>query len=758
MTQKLDFKISSGLKNIIGKELITDDHIAVFEMVKNSFDANAHNVQIIFEKIKNPNKNDSKIIIIDDGIGMSYKKLNDKWLFVGYSEKSKAGKIAKTYRDKLKAGKRIFAGYKGIGRFSADRLGANLSLFTKEKNKKPIHRLDVDWKKFEVNEKEKFDNIDVLYSKSNKLPDEIPIENFKQGTILEISLLNSNWNYAKLLKLKRHLQRLVNPAPLSYTSDFQIELQADEFVDEDSKKIKKNRPFEAINGIIKNIVFEKLGIKTARINCEVSKTSITTTIIDKDKFVFKLKEKNTFDELEDIKIHIFYLNRKAKETFTKTMGIMPKDFGSIFLYKNGFRIQPYGEIGDDWLELLNRKLQGLRRYFSTREMMGRVEVYGPQLGLSEVSSRAGGVIKGKSLDQLKMLVLEKVVKRLEKYVVEGIDWDPPEDKVRKTPQEINADSISLIEQFVGQVEDPHKKIEFNPELLSIFKERQIENMPELIKNVEVIAEYVTSKTDKEYIKRLTSGLRQSSQRLTTRVSKAEKQLEVKTKENLFLKKSLSMDDVIAQNLNHTISIASDTIKGLIEEAMQSINEGANVESIKTLLEKISMQNERVISLTGLVTNAAFDLMHEHITEDLVAYISQYVQRVLVDIDDGMTYSIQNADIVYETTFSPLEVAVMVDNFLSNSQKAAATKMNIKFETKNNFLHVFIGDDGEGIEKDNEEFIFTRGHTTTKGSGIGMNHIQTIAESMGGQIRFLGNNVNRFGKGACFEVILHEFTE
>jgi len=758
MTRKLDFKISSGLKNIIGKELITDDHIAVFEMVKNSFDANAHNVKIIFEKIKNPTKNDSKIFIIDDGVGMSFKKLEGEWLFVGYSEKSKSGKTEKTYRDKLKAGKRIFAGYKGIGRFSADRLGAKLSLFTKEKNKKPIHRLDVDWKKFEVNQKEKFDNIHVIYSKKNELPEEIPIENFKQGTILEISSLNSSWDHAKLLKLKRHLQRLVNPAPLNYTSDFQIELQADEFVDEDSKKIKKNRPYEVTNGIIKNIVFEKLGIKTVRIDCEITKTSITTVVTDKDKFVFKLKEKNTFDSLEDIKIHIFYLNRKAKETFTKIMGIMPKDFGSIFLYKNGFRIQPYGEVGDDWLELLNRKLQGLQRYFSTREMMGRVEVYGPQLGFNEVSSRSGGVIKGKSIVQLKTLVLEKVVKRLEKYVVEGIDWDPPEHKVRKTPQEINADSIELIEQIVGQVEDPHKKIEFNPELLSIFKERQIEKIPELIKNLEVIAEFVTSKTDKEYIKRQIIGLRQSSQRLVTRASIAEKRLEVKTKENLFLQKSLSMDDVIAQNLNHTIGIASDTIKGLIEEIMQSIDKDVNIESIKILLEKISLQNQRVISLTGLVTNAAFDLMHEHITEDIVAYISQYVQRVLVEIDDGMMYSIQNADIVYETTFSPLEIAVMIDNFLSNSQKAEATKMNIKFKTKNNFLHILIGDDGEGIKKDDEEFIFTRGHTTTKGSGIGMNHIQTIAESMGGQISFLGNNVNGFGKGACFEVILHEFRE
>lgn len=121
------FKISSALKNIIGKELITDDFIAVYELVKNAFDANAREVEIVFEGLKSENP---RIIIKDNGDGMNDDDLKNKWLFVAYSAK----KLEQDYRDKIKSN-RIYAGAKGIGRFSCDRLGAKLKLTTKKKKK-----------------------------------------------------------------------------------------------------------------------------------------------------------------------------------------------------------------------------------------------------------------------------------------------------------------------------------------------------------------------------------------------------------------------------------------------------------------------------------------------------------------------------------------------------------------------------------------------------------------------------------------------
>lgn len=79
MDKKLEFKISSGLKDIIGKDLITDDYVAIFELVKNSYDAHAKKVVITFET--------NSIRIVDNGKGMSFNDLQDKWLFVAYSAK-----------------------------------------------------------------------------------------------------------------------------------------------------------------------------------------------------------------------------------------------------------------------------------------------------------------------------------------------------------------------------------------------------------------------------------------------------------------------------------------------------------------------------------------------------------------------------------------------------------------------------------------------------------------------------------------------
>ena len=78
------FRVSSALKDIIGQDLIPDDYIAVFELVKNSFDAYATRVDIYFENIYS---NNSKIVIQDNGKGMDATDLIDKWLFLARSAK-----------------------------------------------------------------------------------------------------------------------------------------------------------------------------------------------------------------------------------------------------------------------------------------------------------------------------------------------------------------------------------------------------------------------------------------------------------------------------------------------------------------------------------------------------------------------------------------------------------------------------------------------------------------------------------------------
>ena len=225
---ELEFRVSSALKNIIGKDLITDDFIAVFELVKNSFDAHATEVRVTFEYMGTKK---ARIVIQDNGKGMNYRDLVDKWLFVAYSAK-KAGTEDSNYdyRDKIQVNK-AFAGAKGIGRFSCDRLGTHLLLETTkhEKNSK-TELLMTDWEKFEADGQEDFVDISVLHETKNQSSFGI-----KYGTVLVIDGLRSEWDRPKYLRLKDSLSKLINPKPSRGEHKFNILLNVPQEKAEDAK-------------------------------------------------------------------------------------------------------------------------------------------------------------------------------------------------------------------------------------------------------------------------------------------------------------------------------------------------------------------------------------------------------------------------------------------------------------------------------------------------------------------------------------------
>ena len=171
-TEKLHFKTSSGIKSIVGKDLITDKFVAIFELVKNSYDAGAKQVTITFDK--------DKIIIVDDGHGMSKNDLVEKWLNLAYSEK-KEGSLSNK--------ERIYVGSKGIGRFSADRLGSKLTITTKVKDENLQHIVWIDWNKFDEDLKTLFEDVYLDYEESRLF--DLNVESY---TKIEICSLHDKWS------------------------------------------------------------------------------------------------------------------------------------------------------------------------------------------------------------------------------------------------------------------------------------------------------------------------------------------------------------------------------------------------------------------------------------------------------------------------------------------------------------------------------------------------------------------------------------
>jgi hypothetical protein len=423
----MEFRISSELKNIIGQDLIVNDQVAIFELVKNSYDAHATRVDIIFEE--------NKITIKDNGKGMSLSDLKNKWLFVAYSAKKdnkededlKSNDRYKNYRNKINL-KRGFAGAKGIGRFSADKIGANLKLIAKNVNANNAHQLDVNWQDFEKNSQDEFIDIGVKHTKlsSDKHKD------FTNGVILEISNLKSKWDDDKIEILKNSLSKLINP--------FEVNTQSNNF------QIYITKQNSSSGEPINNDLVSVLTLKTTKLEITITKENIVSKLTDRGTLIYSVEEENNYKYLQNTSIILLYLNTKAKTNFTRLMKVKAVNFGNIMLYNNGFRVYPYGEPNDDSLDIDRRHQQGHSRYLSTRNLIGSINVNEYSNEFKEKTSRDSGLIETNGYNELYNAFWDKTLKRLEKYVV-GVQWSL--DEVIRN-KDGDADDFSILDNTISQ--------------------------------------------------------------------------------------------------------------------------------------------------------------------------------------------------------------------------------------------------------------------------------------------------------------------
>jgi hypothetical protein len=777
--EKLNFRVSSGLKDIIGKDLITDDYVAVFELVKNSYDAKATKVIITFDQ--------DKIIIADNGKGMSSTDIKEKWLFVAYSAK-KDGTEDKNKTKTIK--KNYYAGAKGIGRFSSDRLGKILVVIARTINSKKCEYVTVNWQNFEKDQKNDFINIDVEYEQKsirNIFPN-----NSIQGTILEITKLNSTWDREKIKELKHSLEKLINP--FSKLNDFSIEIVCAREKDNDKKEDHER---DKINGIIENTILEVLKLKTTKIDAKITSKEIITEIIDRGEKIYRIKEKNkNYPLLDNVVITIFYLNQKAKANFTKLMNIQPVKYGSVFLFKNGFRVYPFGNKGDDSWGLDYRAQQRHSSRLSTRDLFGKVEITTDNTQeFKEVSSRDGGLVKTKGWFQLKA-IFDKTHRYLERYV-SGVLWGADFLKEKYFDNEQIAqesrnyllsndwenDDISVLKKNIGSkldyiqiikglIRDKNISIEYyNKDLLDIISERLNEIKSRFIKDLEIIAEKTNNQdlkdkiflVEKEINKLKTENekkekelarekeLREKAEKKARDAKRAQEEAELKAKEsdrqrksaedskkqtenelkqkikqNLFLQSVQTLDVERIVDYHHYIRIQAGTIENWLNSLTKSLNNGIyDIDEIKQTIEAITISNNKILAISRFATKANFDSSTEDINADIISYIEQYIDSVKNFFNDIKILFLNKKDIELNRRFKPIEISVMLDNLFNNSIKAKAKNFIIEVnKNSNNEIIITFTDDGEGLSKEiiNPDEIFDKGVTKTNGSGLGLYHI------------------------------------
>lgn len=748
MTQP--FRVSAGLKDLIGQGLITNDNVAVFELVKNSFDAHARSVKVVFLT--------DRIIIADDGKGMSNQDITDKWLFVAYSAKSD-GTEDRDYRHEIGPRRHhAYAGAKGVGRFSCDRLGQTLTLHSRAKGQ-PVQVLEVDWTLYEEDAKREFSEIGVTLGERSDFSEAAAEYAAPTGTVLEIQALRSAWDREKLLNLRRELAKLINPFQ-SNANDFKIVVQAPDEEEKDRDVRAAADPnaevaaLELINGPVANTILDVLKEKTTSVLVDISPEDVLTTKLnDRGEKIYETREGNPYSGLASARLEaeVYFLNRSAKQVFARRMGLPSVQFGSIFLFRNGFRVFPIGDQEDDFFGLARRHQQGVRRFLGTRDLIGRVQIESAA-GFDETTSR-DGLIRTPQVRQLVDCVREKCVRRLERYVVD-IAWKDKYDKDQSDTSRMRLDdSTARITQLVSRLADTRgiELVDFNPELVRMVDEKSAFFQSSL-KALELLAD---ATGDQALIDRVNQAHRRIAEleaaeaearaaqaRADARAASLEAKVAQVQERNRFLVAAASLDEDTILNLHHQILMLASDVQSGIRRMMANLRRPSPVEEEQWIdfLGHVAYRNSQIITASRFATKGGYRQQSAEIDADLAIYMVDYIANVSsIWMPQGLKVSIDQTTSALNRSFRPIEVGIVIDNLVSNARKARASRIHFTLEVStrpHRELVIHAADNGIGWDHSLRPLskALEKGVTTTNGSGLGLHHVKQVIEGLGGVLQ------------------------
>lgn len=399
---KAKIQAKSHILTLLGDELIGSDALAIFELVKNAYDADAENVKITMTDI---GQDTQTLIIEDNGHGMALDTLKDVWLTIGTDFKRGLN------RKESKKG-RVSLGNKGVGRLAVHKIASDIELLTKTIDSDLVHHLTINWKDL-INSSDYVQNLEVeINSKDSKgFP-------FTQGTIIKLTnFKENNWNKTKVRNFFRKIST-IKPYFKSIQSkdNFNIEinlgdknewikdvLEPSEILDKalftfyftlDYRKDKSGNVDEAKDAKFKwKYIFNNADETISndeRYNKNQSENS--DDVLDVKSALNKFyegaedsdKKRNLLNtDLEGIgkvqgEFYIFNLDKNITNLFFSNQiqpvkSYIAENYG-IRIYRDGVRVFNYGEQNDDWLGLDYQKIQRAGEHFSRKVTLGAINL------------------------------------------------------------------------------------------------------------------------------------------------------------------------------------------------------------------------------------------------------------------------------------------------------------------------------------------------------------------------------------------------
>lgn len=674
-----NIKIHPRSIEAMGASLVTNDNVAILELVKNAYDAFAYNVNITF------GYGNSKIVITDDGLGMTIQDIIKSWATISTMFKVD-NKIVE--RDNSK---RVVSGNKGLGRLSASRLGKKLTLITKAKNE-PILKTVFIWDKFYEQE-----NTDDCKFEIFEIDEDKDIG--ESGTKLIIENLETEWTANRISELKIELERLINP--FNNNESFKITLNDDTKpltifnYENNSETIEVNSlisdpPYRFIGKVEDNNVsytfeyVENYNSKENRKNQSLTGNITWDEIKEKcDDIISELIPyhdgiscgKFTF-ELRIWELQIDYLNEIANRYGLKSTNIVRKIINNqkgISVYRDGVLVLPKSENSRDWLGLDKKRISQIGRRLSTSQIIGQINISikdNPQL--LDTTSRES-FVKNEQYDNFYAICVAGII-----------------NKVQQLRLQVKPDTITR-----PNVKDYFK--EASPDELNYAVDQAVKQKKTAIEVQQVVKEYS---------------------------DKLEKNLNL-LKEKVEYYAQLASAGTFSKVIIHEIRNSTNPIKRFhksIFEEYAPFNE--RLENYYKLscsgydrllklsdafspLNRTTFKKEKHTCDLYSESNSALLLMNDYITNNKIIVTNNIPRGIVVQLHSG-------------------ELQTIFINLLDNAIYWIGKSKNshdkqIRLDAKineDNFVEVKISDNGLGVDPSLCEKIFEPG-ITSKPSGFGM---------------------------------------
>lgn len=668
------FRFSPAILSRLGEELNQSADQSILELVKNSYDANANLCTI---EITNTTKIGGEISIVDDGDGMDALAIQNGWLVLGKS--SKESDVP------TRLGRRP-AGSKGLGRLAALRMGKEVSLSAVQRgNTRRIHHLTIDWSKFDSADVVEDVELEISTKKNSSKG---------QGVTIQLNDLRTALRSEDVKRLARSLLLLTDPFG-DKANGFQVKLVAPEFKEVEALLSKKY--FDQADYHLQAKI-DIHGIGSAKILDWQGKP---LAIADHAELRRKKKADSYKAPHCVFDLWAFLLGAtefSARKVSKSEITDWLNTFGGVHVYQDEIRVAPYGNQGNDWLDMNLARVRNPEERPGTHNSIGRITVPGSGKHQLKQKTDRTGFIEDDTFTQLKEFALDAL-----NWMAR---WRLEKAEVRRRKEKEEAPKAAVIQK---------DKVDAAIALAE----------PEIRKVIESAFSGYQKSRDKE-----TDALKKEIQ----------------------LYRTLSTAGITAATFSHeahgnplkiidlSVTALTNRIPRIVKGKEVQAKLLEPVESIKTASSSLTTLGTATLSLV----RASKRRMERVSIHESIEHIAKLMEPFMSGRDSKIEHHLCKGDPYLRTSKAAIEsvFANLINNSLTAFERAATVHRQITISTciKGGDVEIIYTDSGPGIADLKLSEIWLPGITTNPdGTGLGLTIVRDTIKDMGGKIDALPNS-------------------